>query len=107
MSCSWTSTCPAWVDWKLPAASLEWTWTSRSSRGPRAGAAGYLTKGVSSEELVTATRRVFLGKRYLSSDVAQELAISAFDDTNHSPFEQLSNRIDADHADGSELSQGH
>ncbi len=58
----------------------------------RAGASGYLTKGVSAEELYEAIRRVFLGKRYLSADVAQQLAVSAFDDAPESPFEQLSNR---------------
>ncbi len=58
----------------------------------RAGAAGYLSKGVDSEELVTAIRRVFLGKRYLSADIAQDLAVSAFDTHHESPFEQLSNR---------------
>jgi DNA-binding NarL/FixJ family response regulator len=58
----------------------------------RAGASGYLSKGVSSDELVTAIRRVFLGKRYLSSDIAQDLAVSAFDNRPESPFEQLSNR---------------
>ncbi len=58
----------------------------------RAGASGYLSKGVGRDELVTAIRRVFVGKRYLSTDIAHELAVSAFDDSNESPFEQLSNR---------------
>jgi DNA-binding NarL/FixJ family response regulator len=58
----------------------------------RAGATGYLSKGVSSDELVIAIRRAFLGKRYLSADIAQDLAVSAFDNRPESPFEQLSNR---------------
>jgi two-component system invasion response regulator UvrY len=58
----------------------------------RAGASGYLSKGVDADEIVTAIRRVFVGKRYLSTDIAQELAVSAFDDSHESPFEQLSNR---------------
>ena len=58
----------------------------------RAGASGYLSKGVGNDELVTAIRRVFVGKRYLSADIAQDLAVSAFDDSHESPFEQLSNR---------------
>lgn len=58
----------------------------------RAGASGYLTKSASSDELVTAIRRAFLGKRYLSTDIAQELAVSAFDDGHQTPFDQLSNR---------------
>jgi two-component system invasion response regulator UvrY len=58
----------------------------------RAGASGYLTKGISVDELSTAIRRVFLGKRYLSVEIAQQLAVNAFEDTPDSPFEQLSNR---------------
>jgi DNA-binding NarL/FixJ family response regulator len=58
----------------------------------KAGACGYLTKGVTTDELVTAIRKVFLGKRYVSSDVAQQLAINAFDETHESPFDTLSNR---------------
>jgi two-component system invasion response regulator UvrY len=58
----------------------------------RAGASGYLTKGISVDELSTAIRRMFLGKRYLSVEIAQQLAVNAFEDTPDSPFEQLSNR---------------
>lgn len=58
----------------------------------KAGATGYLTKGVSSDELMTAIRKVFLGKRYLSQEIAHELAISTFDDQSECPFDQLSNR---------------
>ncbi len=58
----------------------------------RAGACGYLSKGVDRDELVAAIRKVFLGRRYLSADIAQEVAASAFDQTRESPFEQLSNR---------------
>jgi DNA-binding NarL/FixJ family response regulator len=47
---------------------------------------------VDGEELVAAIRRVFLGKRYLSADIAQKLAVSVFDSGHDSPFEQLSNR---------------
>ncbi|MFW6094641.1 MAG: UvrY/SirA/GacA family response regulator transcription factor [Pseudomonadota bacterium] len=58
----------------------------------KAGAAGYLTKGANADELETAIKRAFLGKRYLSADVAQELAVSSFQDEGHAPFDQLSNR---------------
>ncbi|MDP6374667.1 MAG: UvrY/SirA/GacA family response regulator transcription factor [Pseudomonadales bacterium] len=58
----------------------------------KAGASGYLTKGVSADELHTAIRKVFLGQRYVSSDIAQQLAVSAFDDNQDSPFDSLSNR---------------
>ena len=58
----------------------------------KAGASGYLTKGVAADELITAIRKVFLGKRYLSADIAQQLAVTAFDGDTEGPFEQLSSR---------------
>ena len=58
----------------------------------KAGAAGYLTKSVNADELLTAIKRVFLGKRYLSTEIAQQLAVNNFDDQAEDPFVQLSNR---------------
>ena len=58
----------------------------------RAGAVGYVTKGASASELGTAIKRAFVGKRYLSADVAQALAVSSFEDDGAAPFDQLSNR---------------
>ncbi|MAT82813.1 MAG: DNA-binding response regulator [Gammaproteobacteria bacterium] len=58
----------------------------------RAGAVGYVTKGASAAELGTAIKRAFVGKRYLSADVAQALAVSSFEDEGSGPFDQLSNR---------------
>lgn len=58
----------------------------------KAGASGYLTKGVSPEELQNAIRRVFLGKRYLSTDIAQTLAVNAWEEREAGPFDALSNR---------------
>ncbi len=58
----------------------------------KAGAVGYVTKGADAEELNTAIKRAFLGKRYLSADIAQALAVSSFQDDGVAPFDQLSNR---------------
>jgi DNA-binding NarL/FixJ family response regulator len=58
----------------------------------KAGAAGYLTKKVGADELVKAIKRVFLGKRYLSGEIAQQLAVTNFEEENHDPFGQLSSR---------------
>jgi DNA-binding NarL/FixJ family response regulator len=58
----------------------------------KAGAAGYLTKGVNADELHTAIRRVFLGKRYLGGEIAQLLAASAWEEREGGPFDALSNR---------------
>lgn len=58
----------------------------------KAGALGYLTKGVELQELEKALRRVYAGKRYVCNEVAQELASYAFEDNIESPFEILSHR---------------
>ncbi|MCX7556525.1 response regulator [Xanthomonadaceae bacterium JHOS43] len=56
-----------------------------------AGAHGYLGKAAPAEELLRAMRDVAKGKRYISSTVAQQMAITSLD-TAGSPFEQLSVR---------------
>ena len=58
----------------------------------KAGAAGYLTKGVSAQETIAAIRKAFVGQKYFSSDVAQQLAFSSFDDVSACPFDELSGR---------------
>ena len=58
----------------------------------KAGAVGYLTKTVDADELLKAIKRVFLGKRYLSGEIAQQLAVTSFEEVNEDPFGQLSSR---------------
>lgn len=58
----------------------------------RAGAIGYLTKGVHQDELHLAIRKVYAGRRYVCSEIAQQLAIEAFDAEQGSPFNRLSGR---------------
>ena len=58
----------------------------------RAGATGYVSKSIQPAELLVAVKKAFVGKRYLSQEVAHQLALSAFDDGAESPFEQLSGR---------------
>ena len=63
------------------------------SRFLQAGASGYLTKGAALDEMVKAIRLVHSGQRYISPDVAQELALKPFRaDADASPFDQLSDR---------------
>lgn len=57
-----------------------------------AGASGYLTKGCAAEELVRAVRQVAEGRRYLSPDVAEALALGVLDGNRVSPFDALSAR---------------
>ena len=62
------------------------------SRFLQAGASGYLTKGAAMDEMVKAIRLVHSGQRYISPDVAQELALKPFRTDSASPFDQLSER---------------
>ncbi len=58
----------------------------------KAGAMGYLTKGVSAQETINAVRKVFLGQKFFSADVAQQLAFASFDEEAACPFDELSGR---------------
>jgi DNA-binding NarL/FixJ family response regulator len=46
-----------------------------ASRALRAGAAGYLSKNASPEELLEAVRRVGAGGRYIEAEIARDLAL--------------------------------
>ena len=57
-----------------------------------AGASGYLTKDCAGDEIVTAIRRVHAGERYISAEIARQLALQAVSREPGSPFDQLSSR---------------
>ncbi len=58
-----------------------------------AGAQGFVSKSCSATELINAVMAVYGGKRYLSNDVANVLALSHMSgNQSASPFEQLSQR---------------
>jgi two-component system, NarL family, invasion response regulator UvrY len=56
------------------------------------GAVGYVTKNSGIDEMVRAIKKVMSGQRYISSEVAQQLALRPFNDEAASPFELLSGR---------------
>ena len=58
----------------------------------QAGAVGYITKGSSLDEMVQAIRTVHTGQKYLSPEVAQQLALRHLTDQDDSPFDSLSER---------------
>jgi two-component system invasion response regulator UvrY len=58
----------------------------------KAGATGYLTKGCAITEIVEAIRTVHKGKRFIGSDVAQQLALGMLPGNDRSPFDALSQR---------------
>ena len=70
----------AWDDDPLPARLLQ------------AGASGYVAKGAPFEEVIKAIRKVMAGQRYLSANVAEQMALKQFDKAESSPFERLSER---------------
>jgi two-component system, NarL family, invasion response regulator UvrY len=61
-------------------------------RSLKAGASGYLCKDSASEELVTAIRRILMGKKYITSSLAEKLAFQLDQETDQLPHESLSDR---------------
>lgn len=57
-----------------------------------AGAFGYLTKDCAADEVVTAVRRVHAGERYLTAEIAHQLALAAVSGKGQTPFDELSQR---------------
>jgi len=58
----------------------------------RAGASGYLTKESASDELITAIRKISVGRKYVSSSLAEKLAFGLEFDADKPPHETLSDR---------------
>ena len=59
----------------------------------QAGAAGYLTKCSGPDEMIQAIRAVHAGQRYISPEIAQQIALSQFDPQQaDNPFKMLSER---------------
>ena len=58
----------------------------------KAGASGYLCKDTALDELVIAIRKVYTKGRYLSANLAEQLAFDYMPDKSQLPHETLSNR---------------
>lgn len=56
----------------------------------KAGASGYMNKNAAPEELITAVQRILLGRKYITSEIAEKLLMQF--EINKSPHEELSNR---------------
>lgn len=61
-------------------------------RALKNGAAGYLTKGSASEELIDAIRRIYRYGKYITPAIADELAAGLDDSGPGKPHEKLSDR---------------
>jgi len=57
-----------------------------------AGASGYLTKNCSIEEISDAVQAVSRGERYISADIARQMALSMLPGKEQSPLDRLSQR---------------
>lgn len=63
------------------------------SKVMQAGAFGYLSKSASPEEMMEAINAVSRGRKYLSQEIAQKMALSSFEPREkESPFGELSER---------------
>jgi two-component system, NarL family, invasion response regulator UvrY len=56
------------------------------------GAHGYVTKRAAIDGMVRAIKKVVAGQRYVSAEIAQQMALKSFSESEVSPFEILSNR---------------
>ncbi|MFY0639479.1 MAG: UvrY/SirA/GacA family response regulator transcription factor [Bermanella sp.] len=64
-----------------------------ASRLLQAGAAGYMTKGATADEMIMAVLKVKSGQRYISPEIAQRMALKPFDTQEAAcPFDALSDR---------------
>jgi two-component system, NarL family, invasion response regulator UvrY len=61
-------------------------------RAIKAGASGYLTKNKASVELIEAIRRVASGRKYISTEVAEQLAIDLEKDADKPLYQKLADR---------------
>ena len=61
-------------------------------RAIKAGAAGYLTKNKAARELISAIQTIATGRKYISPQLAEQLAINLESDSRELPHESLSNR---------------
>lgn len=78
---------------KLPVLALSaYPEDQLAIRVLKAGASGYLSKESASEELVNALKKVLVGGRYVSTGLAERLAITLEGNLDKLPHETLSDR---------------
>ena len=56
----------------------------------KAGASGFMNKNAAPYELINAIRRIFLGKKYITQEIAEKLLL--YGDSDKKPHELLSNK---------------
>ena len=61
-------------------------------RSIKAGSAGYMTKDSASQELVSAIRKIYKGRKYISKEVAELLTTDLYHHEDKEPHDLLSDR---------------
>ena len=59
-----------------------------AKRTLKAGASGYITKNLASEELIIAIRRIATGRKYVTQALAEKL-VDDLDDTSEKPLHEI------------------
>ncbi|WP_237388050.1 UvrY/SirA/GacA family response regulator transcription factor [Xenorhabdus sp. Sc-CR9] len=68
------------------------TESSLPTKVMQAGIRGYLSKAATPQDMINAIRAVYAGQRYISSDIAQQMALDQLLPQKENPLDELSER---------------
>ncbi|MBE8597430.1 UvrY/SirA/GacA family response regulator transcription factor [Xenorhabdus sp. BG5] len=68
------------------------TESSLPTKVMQAGVRGYLSKAAAPQDMINAIRAVYAGQRYISSDIAQQMALNQLSPVKENPLDELSER---------------
>ncbi|WP_340610901.1 UvrY/SirA/GacA family response regulator transcription factor [Xenorhabdus bharatensis] len=68
------------------------TESSLPTKVMQAGVRGYLSKGATPQDMINAIRSVYAGQRYISPDIAQQMALDQLSPQKENPLDDLSER---------------
>ncbi|WFQ80939.1 UvrY/SirA/GacA family response regulator transcription factor [Xenorhabdus sp. SF857] len=68
------------------------TESSLPTKVMQAGIRGYLSKAAAPQDMINAIRAVYAGQRYISSDIAQQMALNQLSPPKENPLDELSDR---------------
>ncbi|WP_340615174.1 UvrY/SirA/GacA family response regulator transcription factor [Xenorhabdus thailandensis] len=68
------------------------TESSLPTKVMQAGIRGYLSKAAAPQDMINAIRTVYAGQRYISPDIAQQMALNQLSPAKENPLDELSER---------------
>ncbi|CAM3675040.1 UvrY/SirA/GacA family response regulator transcription factor [Xenorhabdus thuongxuanensis] len=68
------------------------TESSLPTKVMQAGIRGYLSKAAAPQDMINAIRAVYAGQRYISPDIAQQMALNQLSPLKENPLDELSER---------------